>query len=129
MLGADGAIDAACPELGRRPERDGQRRPAGGHATAGAQGLRCAPRHRWDSRRGSGGAGATLSAEAPRPVNLDGPALFDTGVWTWARDRRFPHLAEWFNNEVEAGRVLVCDLVVLELTRLAPNEDRAHRVA
>lgn len=25
--------------------------------------------------------------------------------------------------------MLVCDLVVLELTRLAPNEDRAHRVA
>ena len=45
------------------------------------------------------------------------------------RDRRFPHLAEWFNAEVEAGRVLVCDLVVLELTRLAPNEDRARDVA
>jgi predicted nucleic acid-binding protein len=65
----------------------------------------------------------------PRPVELDGPALFDTGVWTWARDRRFPHLAEWFNAEVEAGRVLVCDLVVLELTRLAPNEGRARGVA
>jgi len=64
-----------------------------------------------------------------RPVELDGPALFDTGVWTWARDRRFPHLAEWFNAEVEAGRVLVCDLVVLELTRLSPNEDRARGVA
>jgi predicted nucleic acid-binding protein len=64
-----------------------------------------------------------------RPVKLDGPALFDTGVWTWVRDRRFPHLADWFNTEVEAGRVLVCDLVVLELTRLAPNEDRARGVA
>lgn len=64
-----------------------------------------------------------------RPVELVGPALFDTGVWTWARDRRFPHLADWFNAEVEAGRVLVCDLVVLELTRLAPNEDRARGVA
>lgn len=64
-----------------------------------------------------------------RPVELDGPALFDTGVWTWARDRRFPYLAEWFNAEVEADRVLVCDLVVLELTRLAPNEDRARGVA
>jgi predicted nucleic acid-binding protein len=64
-----------------------------------------------------------------RPIELDGPALFDTGVWTWARDRRFPHLADWFNTEVEAGRVLVCDLVVLELTRLAPNEDRARGVA
>jgi predicted nucleic acid-binding protein len=27
------------------------------------------------------------------------------------------------------GRVLVCDLVVLELTRLAPNEARAREVA
>lgn len=45
------------------------------------------------------------------------------------RDRRFPHLAEWFNSEVVAGRVLVCDLVVLELTRLAPNDARARAVA
>ena len=30
---------------------------------------------------------------------------------------------------MEAGRVLVCDLVVLELTRLAPHENRARRVA
>jgi PIN domain. len=47
---------------------------------------------------------------------------------TWARDRRFPGLAEWFNAEVAAGRVLVCDLVVLELARLAPNEARAREV-
>lgn len=60
---------------------------------------------------------------------LDGPALFDTGVWTWVRDGRFPHLADWFNQEVQAGRVLVCDLVVLELTRLAPNAVRAQAIA
>lgn len=60
---------------------------------------------------------------------LDRPALFDTGAWTWVRDRRFPELASWFNVAVEAGLVLVCDLVVLELTRLAPNEHRAHEVA
>jgi predicted nucleic acid-binding protein len=60
---------------------------------------------------------------------LSSPALFDTGVWAWARDRRFPHLAEWFNATVAAGRVLVCDLVVLELTRLAPNAQRAQEVA
>jgi predicted nucleic acid-binding protein len=60
---------------------------------------------------------------------LDRPALFDTGAWTWVRDRRFPGLASWFNAAVEAGLVLVCDLVVLELTRLAPNEHRAHEVA
>ena len=47
----------------------------------------------------------------------------------WARDRRFPALAGWFNAEVRSGRVLVCDLVVLELVRLAPNERRAREVA
>lgn len=45
------------------------------------------------------------------------------------RDRRFPELANWFNAAVEAGLVLVCDLVILELTRLAPNEQRAREVA
>lgn len=60
---------------------------------------------------------------------LDRPALFDTGAWTWVRDRRFPELASWFNAAVEAGLVLVCDLVILELTRLAPNEQRAREVA
>ena len=60
---------------------------------------------------------------------LDRPALFDTGAWTWARDRRFPELATWFNEAVEAGLVLVCDLVILELTRLAPNGRRAREVA
>lgn len=64
-----------------------------------------------------------------RLPRLDRPALFDTGAWTWVRDRRFPRLAEWFNAAVEAGLVLVCDLVVLELTRLAPNEQRVQEVA
>jgi predicted nucleic acid-binding protein len=63
------------------------------------------------------------------PPELERPALFDTGVWTWVRDRRFPELATWFNAAVEAGLVLVCDLVILELTRLAPNEARAREVA
>jgi predicted nucleic acid-binding protein len=54
--------------------------------------------------------------------------LFDTGVWTWARDRRFPQLASWFNAQVAAGKVLVCDLVILELTRLTANEIRAREV-
>lgn len=60
---------------------------------------------------------------------LDRPALFDTGAWTWVRDRRFPELANWFNGTVEGGLVLVCDLVILELTRLAPNERRAREIA
>lgn len=63
------------------------------------------------------------------PVSLDRPALFDTGVWTWARDRRFPKLASWFNAQVRDGLVLVCDVVVLELIRLTPNESRAQAVA
>jgi hypothetical protein len=60
---------------------------------------------------------------------LDRPALFDTGAWTWVRDRRFPELASWFNAAVEAGFVLVCELVILELTRLAPSEERAREIA
>lgn len=64
-----------------------------------------------------------------RLPQLDRPALFDTGAWTWARDRRFPALTAWFNAAVEAGLVLVCDLVILELARLAPNERRAREVA
>jgi predicted nucleic acid-binding protein len=63
------------------------------------------------------------------PPELERPALFDTGAWTWVRDRRFPELATWFNAAVEVGLVLVCDLVILELTRLAPNEARAREVA
>jgi predicted nucleic acid-binding protein len=76
---------------------------------------------------GSGSLGPT-STEVEPPA-LDGPALFDTGVWTWARDRRFPQLASWFNTQVAAGYVLTCDLVILELTRLTPNETRAREVA
>ena len=49
-------------------------------------------------------------------------------MWTWVRDRRFPDLASWFNAQVAAGRVLVCDLIVLELVRLAPNESRVQEV-
>jgi predicted nucleic acid-binding protein len=66
---------------------------------------------------------------APQLPRLEQPALFDTGVWTWVRDRRFPELTEWFNAAVGAGLVLVCDLVILELTRIAPNEQRARDIA
>ena len=64
-----------------------------------------------------------------RPDPLPRPSLVDTAVWTWARDRRFPALADWFNTEVRTGRVLVCDLVILELVRLTPNEHRARDLA
>jgi len=55
--------------------------------------------------------------------------LADTAGWTWVRDRRFPELATWFNGAVRAGRVLVCDMIVLELIRIAANEKRASEVA
>lgn len=35
----------------------------------------------------------------------------------------------WFNREVSAGRILVCDLVIVELVRLAPNARRAEDLA
>lgn len=37
-------------------------------------------------------------------------------------------LASWFNAQARAGRVLVCDLIALELIRLTPNESRAREV-
>jgi predicted nucleic acid-binding protein len=64
-----------------------------------------------------------------QPAALERPALVDTAVWTWARDRRFPGLADWFNSQVRSGHVLVCDLIVLELVRLAPNEERARELS
>jgi predicted nucleic acid-binding protein len=79
--------------------------------------------------RSTAGTG-TLSKRAELELlRLERPALFDTGAWTWARDRRFPELGTWFNTQVSEGRVLVCDLVVLELIRLTPNEARAKEVA
>lgn len=53
------------------------------------------------------------------------PVLVDTAVWSWVRDRRFPHLIDWFNAAVSDGYVLTCDLVVIELTRAAANAEQA----
>ena len=72
---------------------------------------------------------ARRKTSPPEPAPLKGPSLVDTAVWTWARDRRYPRLADWFNDQVRSGRVLVCDLVILELIRLAPNEQRARELA
>ena len=63
------------------------------------------------------------------PSPLSAPTLIDTAVWTWGRDRRRADLAIWFNREVSAGRILVCDLVIVELVRLAPNPRRAEELA
>lgn len=54
---------------------------------------------------------------APGP--LDGPHLADSSVW--CKTRSHPALAEWFNNEVRAGRIRTCGVVVLELLRSARN--------
>jgi predicted nucleic acid-binding protein len=67
--------------------------------------------------------------KADTPPALSAPALVDTAVWTWVRDRRRPDLAIWFNREATSGRILVCDLVIVELVRLAPNARRAEDVA
>lgn len=65
----------------------------------------------------------------PTPVALEAPVLVDTAVWTWVRDRRLPALAQWFNHAAKSGMVLVCDLVILELVRVAPNARRAQQIA
>lgn len=67
----------------------------------------------------------TSSSRAP--VALTGPSLVDTAVCTWVRDRRYSHLAEWFNGEVRSGRVLLCDLIILELLRLTPQRGAGPR--
>jgi hypothetical protein len=67
--------------------------------------------------------------EIATPLALREPVLIDTAVWTWVRDRRFPGLAAWFNEAVRGGLVLICDLIVLELVRLAANELRARELA
>lgn len=69
------------------------------------------------------------SPDIVEPAHLEGPALFDTGAWTWVRDRRFPQLASWFNAQVAADRVLMCDVVAMELLRMTPNAQRAREVA
>jgi hypothetical protein len=71
----------------------------------------------------------TRRTDELQPQPQTRPSLIDTAVWTWARDRRFPALAEWFNTEVRSGRVLVCELLILKLVRLAPNEPRARELA
>lgn len=51
----------------------------------------------------------------------------DTGVWIWVRDRRFPELRSWFDDQVHDGRIAVCAPIVLELVRGAPSPDAAGR--
>ncbi|MGH3932160.1 MAG: PIN domain-containing protein [Pseudonocardiaceae bacterium] len=53
------------------------------------------------------------------PGPLGEPHLADTSVWSKVRAQ--PALADWFNAEVRAGRIVTCGVVVLELLRSARN--------
>jgi predicted nucleic acid-binding protein len=65
----------------------------------------------------------------PEPLQMDGPALFDTAVWSWVRDKRFPHLTDWFNSVAAEGLVLISDPIALELLRTMPNYERTSAFA
>jgi predicted nucleic acid-binding protein len=95
--------------------------------TSTSSAILTARRAKWNP--GAGPVAAPGPTNRLQPARLTQPSLVDTAVWTWVRDRRFPALADWFNREVRSGRVLVCDLIVLELIRLAPNAERAHELA
>jgi predicted nucleic acid-binding protein len=84
---------------------------------------------RMSPRGGRSAPQAVPGEDLRQPRSLEQRVLIDTAVWTWSRDRRFPELATWFNDAARGGRVLVCDLVVLELVRLAANEQRARELA
>lgn len=53
------------------------------------------------------------------PPALEVMHLVDTSVWSKVRPD--PALTAWFNDEVRAGRVATCGVVVLELLRSARN--------
>lgn len=53
------------------------------------------------------------------PAALGEPHLADTSVWRKVRTQ--PALADWFNAEVRADRILTCGVVILELLRSARN--------
>lgn len=61
------------------------------------------------------------SAQGTLPSPLAESHLADTSVWSKVRTR--PTLADWFNTEVRAGRIVTCGVVILELLRSARNTD------
>lgn len=63
------------------------------------------------------GQGSTGQGIVPGP--LVEPHLADTSVWSKARNQ--PALADWFNAEVRASRIVTCGVVILELLRSARN--------
>jgi predicted nucleic acid-binding protein len=63
--------------------------------------------------------GQGFSEQSVVPGPLAEPHLADTSVWSKVRNQ--PALADWFNAEVRAGRIVTCGVVVLELLRSARN--------
>lgn len=61
------------------------------------------------------------------PGLLELPHLADTTVWS--KVRPIPVLADWFNAEVRAGRILTCEMVNLELLRSAQGAVAYRRQA
>ena len=61
--------------------------------------------------------GQGFSEQSVVPGPLAEPHLADTSVWSKVRTQ--PALADWFNAEVRAGRIVTCGVVVLELLRSA----------
>src|SRR5436190_9367058 len=119
------ARPSARPGLAPRSTRRCAKPPAAGHWPTSM----CVVISMAALKRSLRGAQCTPPMTADTPAPLSAPTLVDTAVWTWVRDRRRPDLANWFNHEVTSGRILVCDLVIVELIRLAPNSQRARDVA
>jgi predicted nucleic acid-binding protein len=69
------------------------------------------------TQQGFSGQGFSGQGVVPHPL-LE-PHLADTSVWSKVRTQ--PALADWFNAEVRAGRIVTCGVVVLELLRSARN--------
>ncbi|MGH4017447.1 MAG: PIN domain-containing protein [Pseudonocardiaceae bacterium] len=60
-----------------------------------------------------------LGEQGVVPGPLVEPHLADTSVWSKVRTQSA--LADWFNAEARAGRIVTCGVVVLELLRSARN--------
>lgn len=53
------------------------------------------------------------------PASLHEAHLADSTVWSKVLNRNRPDLADWFNAQVQEGRILICEPVALELLRSA----------
>lgn len=53
--------------------------------------------------------------------------LADTTAWIWSRKRSYPDLRAWFDEQLEAGEIVTCDLVRLELLAGVHSSQYADR--